>query len=322
MNRIARVLINSLEVLILLVFVIFDNNVSAANEINIVNDFSYKIVNGEATITGPIGSGIITEIPSEIDGYPVTKIGYEAFLSNDCYYENLIIPEGVREIGTRAFYDGRIGNNILNPEVANNMVHNITIPKSVTKIEIDSIGCTRHTIYTYNEEYDIPVPNHLYFKIPNEVIRGYKGTAAETYAQKNGIKFIALDDEPVTTTTPVTTDITTTETTVVTTQTTAVSNTATSSSVFTTSIAETTPVTTTATIPEIKGDANGDGKLAASDAAFIAKELAQSSISGEKITAEDYPAMDFNQDGKITAKDAADIARYLAEQSISDNKKV
>ena len=55
---------------------------------------------------------------------------------------------------------------------------------------------------------------------------------------------------------------------------------------------------------------------------YIAKELAQSSISGEKITAEDYPSMDFNQDGKITAKDAADIARYLAEQSISDNKKV
>ncbi|WP_337485009.1 dockerin type I domain-containing protein, partial [Porcipelethomonas sp.] len=51
--------------------------------------------------------------------------------------------------------------------------------------------------------------------------------------------------------------------------------------------------------PEIKGDANGDGKLAASDAAFIAKELAQSSISGEKITAEDYPSMDFNQDGII-----------------------
>ena len=67
----------------------------------------------------------------------------------------------------------------------------------------------------------------------------------------------------------------------------------------------------------VKGDANGDGKLAASDAAFIAKELAQSSISGEKITAEDYPAMDFNQDGQVTAKDAADIARYLAEQSIT-----
>ena len=66
----------------------------------------------------------------------------------------------------------------------------------------------------------------------------------------------------------------------------------------------------------ITGDANGDGKLAASDAAFIAKELAEASINSEKITAEAYPAMDFNQDGQVTAKDAAATAKYLAEQSI------
>lgn len=185
--------------------------------------------------------------------------------------------------------------------MSKNLVHNITIPKSVTDIGFESTGYARHTSYIYDERFEEYVPYCEYFKISKEVIRGYKGTAAETYALQNGFTFIALDDELVTTTTPVTTDITTTETTVVTTQTTAIS---------TTSAAETTPITTTVTIPEIKGDANDDGKLA------------QSSISGEKITAEDYPSMDFNQDGKITAKDAADIARYLAEQSISDNKKV
>ena len=67
----------------------------------------------------------------------------------------------------------------------------------------------------------------------------------------------------------------------------------------------------------IIGDANEDGKLAASDAAFIVRKLAEASVSRSKITVEDYPAMDFNQDGQITAKDAADIARYLAEQSIT-----
>ena len=324
MNKIVRILINSLEVLLLLFLIIFNfnfNNVSAANEINIVNDFSYKVVNGEATITGPIGCGIITEIPSEIDGYPVTKIGYEAFLRNDCYYEDLIIPEGVREIETRAFYDGRIGKSILNPEVANNVVHNITIPKSVTKIELESIGCTRHTFYTLYTDYgDVYwMPNHLYLIIRNEVIRGYKGTAAETYAKENGITFIALDDEP-TTTAPVTTG-TTTETTVVTTQTTAVSSASVTSSVSATSTAETTTVMTTVTTPDVtenvKGDANGDGKLTANDAAFIAKALAEASINSKKIIAENYWVMDFNQDGKVTAKDAADIARYLAEQSIT-----
>ena len=308
MNKIARVLISSLEVLLLLVLIIFNfNNVSAADEINIVNDFSYEVTNGEATITGFIGGGFIKEIPSEIDGYPVTKIANNAFLVNGCYYEDLIIPEGVREIGFRAFCEEGT-ERTQNPAMSKNLVHNITIPKSVTDIGFESTGYARHTSYIYDERFEEYVPYCEYFKISKEVIRGYKGTAAETYALQNGFTFIALDDELVTTTTPVTTDITTTETTVVTTQTTAVS---------TTSAAETTPITTTVTTPEIKGDANGDGKLAASDAAFIAKELAQSSISGEKITAEDYPAMDFNQDGKITAKDAADIAKYLAEQSIT-----
>ena len=296
MNKIARVLISSLEVLLLLVLIIFNfNNVSAADEINIVNDFLYEVTNGEATITGFIGGGFIKEIPSEIDGYPVTKIANNAFLVNGCYYEDLIIPEGVREIGFRAFCEEGT-ERTQNPAMSKNLVHNITIPKSVTDIGFESIGYARHTSYIYDERFEEYVPYCEYSKISKEVIRGYKGTAAETYALQNGFTFIALDDELVTTTTPVTTDITTTETTVVTTQTTAIS---------TTSAAETTPITTTVTIPEIKGDANDDGKLA------------QSSISGEKITAEDYPSMDFNQDGKVTAEDAADIAKYLAEQSIT-----
>lgn len=66
----------------------------------------------------------------------------------------------------------------------------------------------------------------------------------------------------------------------------------------------------------ILGDANGDGYLRASDAAFIAKKLAEASIEGKKITVEDNPAADFNQDGKISASDAAAIAKYLAELSI------
>ena len=98
--------------------------------------------------------------------------------------------------------------------------------------------------------------------------------------------------------------------------------------------AETTPTVTTYTetkttttvtsvnelpvvpIKPVKGDANGDGKLRASDAAFIAKTLAEASIAGKKINLEDYPNADFNEDGKITAADAAAIAKYLAEQSI------
>ena len=256
-------------------------------------EFQYIIEKNEVKIIGGhFGDNII---PSKIEGYPVTTIANRTFVLSS-RFTSITLPETLVTIEKEA---------VLSCE----NIKEITIPRNVQNIGEHALGYEMKLVPVCgsSETYI------AFYRMDDFIIKGYKGTAAETYALQNRFTFIALDDEPITTTTTVTTDVTTTETTVVTTQTTAI---------CTTSAAETTPITTTVTIPEIKGDANGDGKLAASDAAFIAKELAQSSISGEKITAEDYPAMDFNQDGKITAKDAADIARYLAEQSISDNKKV
>lgn len=256
--------------------------------------YLYEIEIDEVTITA---GGNLNDIiiPNYVEDYPITKIAIKSFFLNP-YYMSITLPETLVTIEKEA---------ILSCE----NIKEITIPRNVQNIGEHALGYEMKLVPVCgsSETYI------AFYRMDDFIIKGYKGTAAETYALQNRFTFIALDDEPITTTTTVTTDVTTTETTVVTTQTTAI---------CTTSAAETTPITTTVTIPEIKGDANGDGKLAASDAAFIAKELAQSSISGEKITAEDYPSMDFNQDGKITAKDAADIARYLAEQSISDNKKV
>lgn len=102
-----------------------------------------------------------------------------------------------------------------------------------------------------------------------------------------------------------------------------VSQTTVSTAITTSITIETTTVTTTGNelpivpIKPVKGDANGDGVLRVSDAACIAKNLAEASINSEQITAEEYPAMDYNQDGKVTAADAAAIAKYLAEQSIN-----
>ena len=251
--------------------------------------YLYEIEIDEVTITA---GGNLNDIiiPNYVEDYPITKIAIKSFFLNP-YYMSITLPETLVTIEKEA---------ILSCE----NIKEITIPRNVQNIGEHALGYEMRLVPVCGstETYI------AFYRMDDFIIKGYKGTAAETYALQNRFTFIALDDEPVTTTTPVTTDITTTETTVVTTQTTAI---------CTTSAAETTPITTTVTIPEIKGDANGDGKLAASDAAFIAKELAQSSISGEKITAEDYPSMDFNQDGKNTAKDAADIARYLAEQSIT-----
>ena len=51
-------------------------------------------------------------------------------------------------------------------------------------------------------------------------------------------------------------------------------------------------ISVNAAVSTIKGDANGDGVLRASDAAFIAKTLAEASIAGKKINLEDYPNAD------------------------------
>ena len=239
--------------------------------------YLYEIEIDEVTITA---GGNLNDIiiPNYVEDYPITKIASKSFFLNP-YYMSITLPETLVTIEKEA---------ILSCE----NIKEITIPRNVQNIGEHALGYEMRLVPVCgsSETYI------AFYRMDDFIIKGYKGTAAETYALQNRFTFIALDDEPVTTTTPVTTDITTTETTVVTTQTTAIS---------TTSAAETTPITTTVTIPEIKGDANDDGKLA------------QSSISGEKITAEDYPSMDFNQDGKVTAEDAADIAKYLAEQSIT-----
>jgi len=57
------------------------------------------------------------------------------------------------------------------------------------------------------------------------------------------------------------------------------------------------------------GDANDDGKLTVSDAAFIARTLAKR----ETIDVETNPYADYNKDGKVSVSDAAAIARMLAK---------
>lgn len=67
--------------------------------------WSYNVVSGEASIVGasfPSGFSSEPEIPSEIDGLPVTEIGYSAF-EDSRKFTNLVIPDSVKRIGPSAF---------------------------------------------------------------------------------------------------------------------------------------------------------------------------------------------------------------------------
>jgi len=78
-----------------------------------------------------------------------------------------------------------------------------------------------------------------------------------------------------------------------------------------------TTVTTSVTTLETKiayiGDANEDGKVNVSDAAYIAKMLA---IRQAYALPQDLA--DYNRDGKVTVSDAAGIARALASRDKKD----
>ena len=67
------------------------------------NKFEWNEYNGEITISKYIGVEAVVNIPAEIEGYPVTTIGYEAFYGCDLL-ENVVLPDSVVEIGYEAFY--------------------------------------------------------------------------------------------------------------------------------------------------------------------------------------------------------------------------
>ncbi len=101
--------------------------------------FSYGVSNGEATITYYAGVGGDIIISSEINGYPVTGIGYDAF--RDSWLKSVVIPTGITNIGKNAFFN-------------RTALTNITIPDGVTIIGANALyGCISLT--------DIAIPDSV-----------------------------------------------------------------------------------------------------------------------------------------------------------------
>ena len=106
-----------------------------------VNGLTMQISGGEATVTDWDGKAEHVTIPDEVDGYPVSAIGPNVFNSR---LSSVTLPEGLEEIGDRAFYGSgitsielpkrlrRIGQNAFANSGLTGTVH---IPASVKDIQ-------------------------------------------------------------------------------------------------------------------------------------------------------------------------------------------
>lgn len=181
--------------------------IASAYSIGETNDFTYVNMGADISISeGKSPSGVLN-IPSEIEGLPVTSVMMQAF-NGKTGITAVNLPETLTSINFMAFANC-------------SGLTSVTLPKSLKYLEdgafLNCFGITSMTIYSR----DCQITGET--AIPNEAtIYGYSGSTAETYARTYGRNFVALpeDDVPTTTSTSTTTTTTTTTSTTTTTTTT------------------------------------------------------------------------------------------------------
>ncbi|WP_338540855.1 leucine-rich repeat protein [Paenibacillus tundrae] len=145
------------------------------------SEFTYAVHNSMATITGYTGSSSDIIIPDEIEGYPVTAIGNEAFRSKRL--TSVTIPEGVLSIDSSAFHSNNLTSvtipnsitSISDRVFASNNIVDLVIPDSVTSIgdyafssnNLSNVTLSNNVTFIgsgaffYNNLTSINLPNNL-----------------------------------------------------------------------------------------------------------------------------------------------------------------
>ena len=145
-------------------------------------DFTYSLnADGGMTITGYKGTGGQVDIPSTIDGYPVTEIADYVFNANP-HVMSVTIPGTVTKIGQAAFMYASLKT--------------VVLPANLEEIPFSCFAkCPNlRNVYVYGK--DTKIDNYAFqgsgFIGINATMYGYTGSPAETYANNNGIKFVSI----------------------------------------------------------------------------------------------------------------------------------
>ncbi|MBR0141815.1 MAG: leucine-rich repeat protein [Ruminococcus sp.] len=169
------------------------------------------------------------EIPSEIDGLPVTIIGNSAFsgctllesvtmpnsitsiessaFSGCTLLKSVTMPDSITSIGDLAFYNCmslcsvKISNNVKTMEygVFEGCISltSVTIPESVAIMENSVFwGCKKLESVKFLARNTILGSSVFNTPGSNVVIYGYEGSTIQEYAEENKLNFEILGDEP------------------------------------------------------------------------------------------------------------------------------
>ncbi|MCR5816575.1 MAG: leucine-rich repeat protein, partial [Ruminococcus sp.] len=141
----------------------------------------------------------------------VRKIGANAF--EQTAFESITIPKNVTEIGIGAFWNCTKLKTIDVPASVKTIKYycfydcsglsSVTLHEGLETIELETfIGCKKLKSITIPKSvttigkyaYGYYKDGQNYVKVTGAKIYGYKGSAAQKYAKKYGIKFVALKD--------------------------------------------------------------------------------------------------------------------------------
>lgn len=149
------------------------------------------------------------DVPAQVKGYTITAIGEKAYAGN-FMVETINIGENIKTIGAKAFMScNELKEVVLNEKITAipddcffscPKLETVVLPKTVKTIGEDAFyGCIAYdavipsTVTKIGENaIGMTAESHGEgsIAIPDFIIRGTTGTAAEKYAKANGIEFI------------------------------------------------------------------------------------------------------------------------------------
>lgn len=164
-------------------------------EIESTENFEYEILDDKATVTKYTGTSANVEIPAEIEGAPVTKIGFYSF---EAKYgiESVILPETVELICEGAFMDCASMKTINIPEAVTGIersafaactgLESLVIPQNTEFIQMEAFtACESMTSLTINNP-DLEYENWGLEELPNLTIYASENSAVYKWAaEKN-----------------------------------------------------------------------------------------------------------------------------------------